>query len=130
MSDHDALHPALADARQLLIDRGDELGVDLLECPRCDGDMMIRQTQIDTEPCRNDIRVKCPWDHGGCGWWTRHGVGITAETFREEMERREHKLVDAVTTAPPTEDAEENVEERLAALGYLDHTSDQTKGGT
>lgn len=130
-------HPAVRDAYEKLQVRSDRLGddVDLLTCDRCGHAMVVRSTQVTDDPCKNDIRIKCPTtddevlpedsDPGdlgvqldGCGWWTRHGIPISREEHDREMDRRDHRLVDAVNTPAP--DDGRTVEERLNALGYLD----------
>jgi hypothetical protein len=105
------MHTAILDARDLLEQVVPDR-LDPLDCDRCDGIMEIRSTQVQENPCRNDIRVKCM----ECYWWTRHGVPISRETYEFEMDRRDHRLVDAVNT----DDGDREFEERLEALGYLD----------
>lgn len=132
-------HPAIRDAYAKLKSLSDRVGTDLLECDRCGHEMVVRATQVSEEPCRNDIRIKCPTtdaqvvppesdpgDYGitldGCGWWTRHGIPITRGEYEQEIERRNHPFVDAVTSSvpPDIEAPETTVQERLRALGYLD----------
>jgi len=127
-------HPAIQRAYSKIQDLGDRLGEDLLTCDRCGHQMVVRATQVSEDPCKNDIRLKCPTtdeevlppdsdpgdlgvDLGGCGWWTRHGIPITREEYEKELEDRPHRLVDAVNT--PVSGVNK-VEDRLNALGYLD----------
>lgn len=116
-------HPAIRRAADKLELLNQHLGdkADLATCDRCGGQMVVRSTQVSPDPCRNDIRVKCDTDpsddtRDGCGWWTRHGIPITRDEYRSEMEEREHRNVDAVNTQAPGT----SQEERLRALGYLE----------
>lgn len=116
-----ATHPAIRRATETIEDISERVGVDLLECDRCGHEMKVRATQVTDDPCKNDIRIKCPLptpenDYDGCGWWTRHGISISRENYNFEMSERDHSLVDAVNTNYE----ETTVEDRLANLGYLD----------
>lgn len=122
-------HPAINRAEAKIAERAEKTGASLLVCDRCGHEMVVRNTQVQDDPCRNDVRLKCPTTDDpdalkekygitpdGCGWWTRHGIPIPRQEYDHEMERRDHPVVDAVNTAAP----DSTVEERLAALGYID----------
>lgn len=135
-------HPAVRRAYERMEQLADRLDADLLICDRCGHPLVVRQTQISENPCKNDIRLKCPTtdtdlvppesdpgnlgvDLDGCGWWTRHGIPFSREEFEAERERRDHRLVDAVTTPIPDSgdtDARNGFarHDRLRALGYID----------
>lgn len=127
-------HPAIRRAHKLIETIAAEVGADLLTCNSCGGDLVVRSTQVNDEPLRNDIRLKCPSDgvggEPGCGNWFSHGIGkpyIDRETYEKEMSMRRSvaaetghdgpvRHVDAVNTPAP----ESAVEERLQALGYVE----------
>lgn len=138
-------HPSVRDAYKRIQALAMRTGGDLLTCDRCGHDMVVRATQVTENPCKNDVRLKCPTtddmvlpadsdpgdlgvDLAGCGWWTQHGLPMSREDYEEELARREElaeqtgwqpaRLVDAVQTPAP--ELDRSVKERLNALGYLD----------
>lgn len=126
-------HQAIKDAARLIERVEERAGADIVTCPVCGHDREVRSTQVSEDPCRNDIRLKCPHDpeadgETGCGFWTSHGIPISRERYEEEMRVRERiasqtgksnpRHVDAVMTDVPAEHSA--VEDRLAALGYVE----------
>lgn len=115
-------HPALQRSRRRLEYLGSGLDVDLLACDRCGGEMQVRSSQLNEDPCRDDIRIKCAQS---CCWWTRHGVPLAREEYEDELaERRTEAVADPVShvdaVSEPRPEGEETPMDRLEAMGYVD----------
>lgn len=125
-------HPEIRYAHELIEDISEDVNADLLQCDRCGHEMVVRSSQVSDEPCKHDIRIKCPTtteervadiidvDVSGCGWWTRHGIPISKTEYETRLKNRDHRMVDSVSTEWPEEEEPDDVRERLNALGYLD----------
>lgn len=89
----------------------------VFDCERCDTDnaMQIRRSSLNEQFYADDVGLKC----SNCRYYATHGIPFeTAETFKRERAARNNRVVDF------TEEENEQVKERLEALGYLGKAGD------
>lgn len=89
--------------------RVDNLPEKVRQC--CGQTMKIRRSSLRDEPCANDVTLKCMT----CYRIQTHGIPITREEYKTEMQDRGSRTVDGVS------DGENSVEENLKALGYKEY---------
>lgn len=94
-------------------ERVDALPEGVRDCEACGatGEIAIRRSSLRPNPCADDVTLKCM----SCYRTRTHGIPVDRETYEAELDQRDSRTLDFVNDGPS------DVEENLAALGYIDY---------